>query len=85
MPQGEVLGQFELLDPDGLVHASCRGGFAWLGKRPRQVTVVWPDEGNARTASVPVIDRYGRYCAAHLPAARLGRSMDTARQFPDAT
>lgn len=82
-PQGEVLGKFELLDPDG---RSCMrladGGFAWLGKRPRQVTVVWPDEGNARTASVPVIDRYGRYCAADLPALDLEEAWIQLANFP---
>ena len=82
-PQGEVLGKFELLDPEG---RPCKrladGGFAWLGKRPRQVTVAWPDEGNARTASVPVIDRYGRYCAADLPALDLEEAWIQLANFP---
>jgi hypothetical protein len=82
-PQGEVLGTFELLDPDG---RSCErladGSFAWPGKRPRQVTVAWPTEGSARKASVPVIDRYGRYCAADLPALDLEEAWIQLANFP---
>jgi len=82
-PQGEVLGKFELLDPEG---RPCKrladGGFAWLGKRPRQVTVAWPAEGNARKASVPVIDCYGRYCAADLPPLDLEEAWIQLANFP---
>lgn len=84
-PQGEVLGafEFELLDPDG---HPCKcladGGFAWSGKRPRQVAVTWTAEGNARTASVPVIDRYGRYCAADLSALDLEEVWIQLSNFP---
>jgi hypothetical protein len=82
-PQGEVLGKFELLDPDA---RPCKrltdGGFAWLGMRPRQVTVAWVSEGNARTANVPVIDRYDRYCAADLPALDLEEAWVQLANFP---
>jgi hypothetical protein len=81
--QGEVLGEFKLLDLNG---RSCErlpdGGFAWPSKRPRQVTVAWPSEGNERTASVPVIDRYGRYCAADLPALDLEEAWIQLANFP---
>lgn len=83
MPQGEVLGKFELLDPDG--HPCKRftdGRFIWPGKRPRQVTVAWPAEGKTRTANVPVIDRYGRYCAADLPALDLEEAWGQLANFP---
>lgn len=82
-PQGEVLGKFELLDPDG--HPCERftdGRFIWPGKRPRQVTVAWPAEGKTRTANVPVIDRYGRYCAADLPALDLEEAWVQLANFP---
>jgi hypothetical protein len=82
-PQGEVLGKFELLDPDGRPCVRLAdGSFSWPGKRPRQVTVAWPTEGNARTASVPVIDRYGRYCAADLPALDLEEAWIQLANFP---
>lgn len=82
-PQGEVLEAFELLDPDGRpCERLADGSFAWLGKRPRQVTVAWPAEGNARKASVPVIDCYGRYCAADLPALDLEEAWVQLANFP---
>lgn len=82
-PQGEVLGKFELLDPDGRpCERLADSSFAWPSKRPRQVTVAWPAEGNARTASVPVIDRYGRYCAADLPALDLEEAWIHLANFP---
>lgn len=82
-PQGEVLGKFELLDPNERpCECLADGSFAWLGKRPRQVTVAWSVEGNARTASVPVIDRYGRYCAADLPALDLEEAWIQLANFP---
>jgi hypothetical protein len=81
--QGEVLGAFELLDSDGRpCERLADGSFAWPGKRPQQVTVVWSVEGNARTASVPVIDRYGRYCAADLPALDLEEAWIQLANFP---
>lgn len=82
-PQGEVLGAFELLDLDG---QPCRcladGSFSWPGKRPRQVTVAWPVEEVTRQASVPVIDRYGRYCAADLPVLDLEEAWIQLANFP---
>ena len=82
-PQGEVLGPFALLDPD---ECPCErladGSFAWTGNRPRQVTVAWQAEGNTRTASVPIIDRYGRYCAADLPALDLEEAWIQLANFP---
>jgi hypothetical protein len=81
--QGEVLEAFELIDPDGRpCERLANGSFAWPGKRPRQVTVAWSVEGNARTASVPVIDRYGRYCAADLPALDLEEAWIQLANFP---
>lgn len=81
--QGEVLEAFELLDPDGRpCERLANGSFVWPGKRPRQVTVAWSVEGNARTASVPVIDRYGRYCAADLPALDLEEAWIQLANFP---
>jgi hypothetical protein len=82
-PQGEVLGAFKLLDPDGRpCERLADGSFAWPGKRPRQVTVAWPAEADARKASVPVIDRYGRYCAADLPALDLEEAWIQLANFP---
>ncbi|CAK0759100.1 Phospholipase D-like domain-containing protein [uncultured Gammaproteobacteria bacterium] len=83
VPQGEVLGAFTLLDPDG--HPCERladGSFTWPGKRPRQVTVTWLAEGHARTVNVPVIDCYGRYCAADLPALDLEEAWIQLANFP---
>ncbi len=82
-PQGEVLGNFELIDPDG--HRCKRladGGFSWLSERPRQVVVVWLAAGRERKASVPVIDQYGRYCAADLPALDLEEAWLQLANFP---
>ncbi|NHN89112.1 phospholipase D-like domain-containing protein [Acetobacter conturbans] len=81
--QGEVLEAFELLDPDGCpCERLANGSFAWPGKRPRQVTVAWSVEGSMRTASVPVIDRYGRYCAADLPTLDLEEAWIQLANFP---
>lgn len=81
--QGEVLEAFELFDPDGNpCERLANGSFTWPGKRPRQVTVAWSTEGNMRTASVPVIDRYGRYCAADLPALDLEEAWIQLANFP---
>lgn len=83
IPQREVLGKFELLDPDGRpCERRANGWFDWPGKRPRQVTVAWSTEGNARTASVPVIDHYGRYCAADLAALDLEEAWIQLANFP---
>jgi len=82
-PQEEVQGEFELLDLDG--HKCERladGSFVWPGKRPQQVTVAWSAEGDVRKASVPVIDRYGRYCAADLPALDLEEAWIQLANFP---
>lgn len=82
-PQGEILGKFDLLDPDGRpCEGLVDGSFAWSGLRPRQVTVAWSVEGNTRTASVPVIDRYDRYCAADLPALDLEEAWIQLASFP---
>lgn len=82
-PRGEVQGTFEVFDPDR--HPCERladGRFVWPGKRPRQVTVGWSLDGKARTAGVPVIDRYGRYCAADLPALDLEEAWIQLANFP---
>lgn len=81
-PQGKLLGEFELLNPDGCPCAVVNGSYAWPGKRPRQVTVAWPVHGVERKASVPVIDRYGRYCAADLPALDLEDAWIQLANFP---
>ncbi|GAB3781355.1 phospholipase D-like domain-containing protein [Dyella agri] len=82
-PQGDVRGPFALHDPDG---RSCEcladGSFVWPGKRPRQVTVVWSVEEGVRKASVPVIDRYGRYGAGDLPALDLEEAWIQLANFP---
>ena len=81
--QGEVLGKFQLLQPDGYpCERLADGSFRWPGRRPRQVTVAWEAEGDARTASVPVIDRYGRYCAADLPTLDLEEAWIHLANFP---
>jgi hypothetical protein len=82
-PQGEVLGEFELLDPDG--HPCERltdGSFVWPCKRPRQVTVAWSAAECTRKASVPVIDCYGRFCAGDLPALDLEEAWMQLANFP---
>ena len=82
-PQGDVLGTFELLDPDGRpCECLADGSFTWPGRRPRQVTVSWPAEERSRKASVPVVDRYGRYCAADLPTLDLEEAWIQLANFP---
>jgi hypothetical protein len=48
------------------------------------VTVAWSaeDKDNKQTASVPVVDRYGRYCAADLPALDLEEAWIQLANFP---
>lgn len=83
IPQGEVLGEFDLLDPDGRpCERRSDVTFVWSKTRPRQVTVAWSAAGEARKASVPVVDRYGRYCAADLAALDLDDAWIHLASFP---
>lgn len=44
--------------------------------------MAWSVEENTLTACVPVIDRYGRYCAADLPALDLEEAWIQLANFP---
>lgn len=83
VPRGEETGQFDVLNPDG---RPCRRddeqGFIWTGSRPRQVTVRWTVDGCSHVASVPVIDHFGRYCGADLPALDLEDAWIYLSNFP---
>lgn len=83
IPQGKVVGPFELLDHERCVcERVADGSFTWPSQRPRQVTVAWLDNGNRREASIPVVDRYGRYCAADLPELDLEEAWNQLANFP---
>jgi len=81
--QGEAIGEFQVLDLHG-EPCSIRtdGGFSWSSARPRHVTVRWVIEGTDRVAVVPVIDRYGRFCASEFPALDLDEAWAQLASFP---
>lgn len=82
-PQGKMTGTFQLNDPAGLECPRRQdGSFAWTGARPRQVSVGWSIEGLDYVASVPVIDRYGRFCATELAMLDLDEAWIQLANFP---
>jgi hypothetical protein len=83
VPQGEPTSPFEVLDSHG--HPCGRledGCLTWNSARPRQVTVIWSAEDVQRRADVPVIDHYGRFCAAALPSLDLEDAWIQLANFP---
>ena len=83
VPQGELAGTFDLLDPAGHPCAALGdGSFAWPASRPREVTVTWLRDGNTNRALVPVIDNYGRCGAIALPALDIDDAWDQLASFP---
>lgn len=50
--------------------------------RPRQVTVTWSLNDVKMSASIPVIDEHGRYCAADLPELGLQDAWLHLASFP---
>lgn len=82
-PQGEPTGPFRLLDPQGRPCERLEdGSFVWQAARPSQVTVFWSSDGDDRIANVPVIDRYGRFCAAEFPPIDLEEAWIQLANFP---
>lgn len=83
LPQGAPTGAFRVLGPAGDdCHAQPDGSYAWTGVRPRQVNVAWTLNGTAYTASVAVMDRYGRFCATELAALDLDEAWIQLANFP---
>jgi hypothetical protein len=83
VPQGEPTGPFRVLDPEAHPCEHLQdGSFVWSTARPRQVTVSWSSGGEDRTANVPVIDRYGRFCAADFPPLDLEEAWIQLANFP---
>jgi hypothetical protein len=83
VPQGEPTGPFYVLDPDGCpCHRLEDGSFVWSGARHRQVMVSWSEADENRTATVPVIDRYGRFCAGDFPPLDLEEAWIQLANFP---
>ncbi|MHC2664580.1 hypothetical protein ACMA5K_33930 [Bradyrhizobium diazoefficiens] len=81
--QGELGGPFQVLDPDG--HPCERlpdGGYAWRAGHPRQVTVSWVSGQDTHRAVVPVLDQYGRFCAAELAPLDLEQAWIQLASFP---
>jgi hypothetical protein len=82
-PQGEPTGPFRVLDPQGHLCERLEDGcFVWPAARPRQVTVSWSSDGGDRSANVPVIDHYGRFCAADFPSIDLEEAWIQLANFP---
>lgn len=58
-------------------------GFVWTGDMPRQVRVRWRDERDGEcTATVPVVDPFGRVAAAPLQAIGLEEAWGQLDNFP---
>ena len=84
-PQGKPTGPYRVLDPHGNPCEPLQdGSFVWRAARPRQVTVTWSAEGEDRSAEVPVIDHYGRFCAAcyDFPSLDLEEAWIQLANFP---
>ncbi len=73
---------FDVLDPTGQACAKASDGFLWPASRPRQVTVRWTADGQARTAEVPVVDPFGRIAATALSQLDLTEAWWQLASFP---
>lgn len=82
-PNGAGQADFKLLDCEGhCCEPLPDGSFDWFSDRPRQVTVTWSLNDVKMSASIPVIDEHGRYCAADLPELGLQDAWLHLASFP---
>ncbi|MDF3886281.1 hypothetical protein [Cupriavidus basilensis] len=73
---------FDVLDPAGAPCVPDTAGFLWPDTQPRQVTVRWTGNGEARTAVVPVVDAFGRIAPTTLAALDLDQAWWQLASFP---
>ena len=80
-PSNETAG-FDVLNEMGDACVKSHDGFAWVGERPRQVTVRWTLDGTALFALIPVLDEFGRIAGTALPALDLTDAWWQLANFP---
>ena len=77
---GEV---FDLLNAAGSAcDRSVDGQYSWSGARPLVVTVRWEINGKNTTATVPVLDKFGRFAATAQPQKELDEAGWLLDSFP---
>ncbi len=57
-------------------------GFRWVGAQPQQVLVRWQQDGEHRSAFVPIIDEFGRFAAAALRPLGIDEIWSQLENFP---
>lgn len=74
---------FTVLDDTGAAQpADEQQRVLWSAPRPREVTIAWTDDGEARRTIVPVVDEYGRIAGAALPKLELDQAWWELANFP---
>ena len=74
---------FDVLSAAGSAcHRRTDGGFSWSDRRPLVVTVRWEIKGKATTATVPVLDKFGRFAATVQPQKELDEAGWLLDSFP---
>jgi hypothetical protein len=77
---GEV---FDVLNTEGTAcDRSAEGQYLWSGARPLVVTVRWTINGKAVAATVPVLDKFGRFAATVQPQKELDEAGWLLDSFP---
>jgi len=61
---------------------SAEGQYLWSGARPLVVTVRWTINGKAVAATVPVLDKFGRFAATVQPQKELDEAGWLLDSFP---
>jgi hypothetical protein len=83
VPQGTATCAFHVIGPDGNPCELLQDGMVvWDAQRPRLVTLSWQGEDQGHEAAVPVIDIYGRFCAAEFPSLDLEQAWTQLANFP---
>lgn len=78
----EGLSHMGVLDPAGAPCVRRADAFAWPGDRPRQVEVRWVDAAGSGSATVPVLDEFGRVAATPLTSLDVDEIWWQLASFP---
>ena len=80
-PSNEISG-FDVLNEMGGACIKSHDGFAWVGERPRQVSVRWTLDGRTLFSLIPVLDEFGRIAGTALPTLDLTDAWRQLANFP---
>lgn len=79
----KVIAPFDVIGSDG---KNCNrdkdGNFIWLDRRPRQVDIIWQENGKNRISTVPVVDEFGRIASQELQLIDLEEAWWQLSNFP---